>query len=225
MRENCAVTADPSAGHGRPSLEVRPARQRRSQESWTRVLDAGIALLEESGYEGFTIAAVCDRAGVPPRALYARIDTKDALFLAVYDHGLARVRADHAVFEDEERWRDVPAHRVAVEAVNEVAGIFRRHAALLRAVVLISGAHPEVYRRGSRHGEELGDLFTQVMLRAGAGSRLAAPETAVRGAFGAVFASLVVHTAYGPAFAAAQADDEQFLATLSAMVESYLFPS
>ncbi len=32
------------------------------------MLDAGVALLEEAGYEGFTIAAVCERAQVPPRA-------------------------------------------------------------------------------------------------------------------------------------------------------------
>ena len=83
------------------SLEVRPPLQRRSREAWQRVLDAGVELLEEGGYPAFTIAAVCDRAQVAPRALYTRVDTKDALFLAVYEHGIARVRADHAALIDE----------------------------------------------------------------------------------------------------------------------------
>lgn len=33
-----------------------------TEEVWVRVLDAGISLLEEHGYEGFTIATVCERA-------------------------------------------------------------------------------------------------------------------------------------------------------------------
>lgn len=65
-----------------------------------RVLDAGVALLADGGYGAFTIGAVCDRAQVAPRALYARADSKDALVLAVYEHCMARVRvrADHHVF-------------------------------------------------------------------------------------------------------------------------------
>jgi len=42
---------------GLPSadLAVREPRQRRTREQWERVLDAGVRLLEEGGYEGFTI--------------------------------------------------------------------------------------------------------------------------------------------------------------------------
>jgi hypothetical protein len=41
--------------------------------------------------------------------------------------------------------------------------VFSRHQALLRAVVLISGVHPEVYRRGSAYSREMGDLFTALL--------------------------------------------------------------
>jgi AcrR family transcriptional regulator len=205
------------------SLAIRPPVQRRSREAWTRVLDAGVALLEEGGYEAFTIAAVCDRAQVAPRALYARADSKDALFLAVYEHGMARVRADHAVFADEERWRDLPTDQVAVQAVGEVMDIFTRHAALLRSVVLISSAHPEVRRRGARYSQELGDLFTGLLLRRRDDIDQPDPETAVRAAFNTAFSTLVLRTAYGPAFATPATDDETFLETLSTMVRRYLF--
>ncbi|WP_343036163.1 helix-turn-helix domain-containing protein [Streptomyces cyaneogriseus] len=56
-------------------------------------MDADVALIEENGYEAFTIAAVCERAQVAPRALYDRTTSKDALFLAVYEHGIAHVTA------------------------------------------------------------------------------------------------------------------------------------
>lgn len=216
---SAAAADDP----GREPLEIRPPLQRRSREAWNRVLDAGVILLEEGGYEAFTIAAVCERAQVAPRALYARVDTKDALFLAVYEHGLERVRADQTVLADEERWRGLPAEEIAVQAVREIAGIFHRHSALLRSVVLISGAHPEINRRGARYARELGDMFTERLLRPGVQIDQPDPETAVRAAFNAVFSAAVLRVAYGPAFAAPVADEEQFLDTLSTMVRRYLF--
>jgi AcrR family transcriptional regulator len=205
------------------SLEIRPPQQARSREGWTRILDAGVALLEEGGYEAFTIAAVCERAHVPPRAIYARADSKEALFLAVYDHGMARLRTEQAVFTDEQRWRGLSAEQRCARAVAEVAGIFFRHAPLLRTVVLISGAHPEVHRRGSIHVRELGDLFTAQVLHTATDIDHPDPESAVRAVFGMVFSALVVRTAYGPGFTASAASDTDYLDTLTDMANRYLF--
>jgi AcrR family transcriptional regulator len=179
------------------ALAIRPPRQERSRRAWARVLDAGVALLEDYGYEGFTIAAVCERAHVPPRAVYDRAPSKDALFLAVYEHGMARIRADHAVFEDADRWRGLPAAALIEAAVREVAAIFGRHERLLRAVVLISGVHPEVNRRGSANGRELGDRFT-ALLRPLSGEFAHPPadaEAALRACFSTVFSALVIRVA------------------------------
>lgn len=207
---------------GTESLEIRPPLQQRSREAWTRILDAGVALLEEGGYEAFTIAAVCRRAQVPPRAIYARADSKDALFLAVYDHGMARLRAEQAVFTDEEQWRGLSAEQCCAKAVREVAGPFFRHPALLRSVVLISGAHPEVYRRGAEQVREIGDLFTARVLQAAAGIGRPAPEAAARALFGMVFSALVVRTGYGPGFITPATTDDRFLETLVDMAHRYL---
>src|SRR3954463_8568552 len=108
-------------------LEVRPPKQQRSREAWSRVLDAGVAVLEDGGYDAFTIAAVCERAQVAPTAIYARTSSKDALFLAVYEHGIARLRAEQAVFADESRWTGLAPDALVREAVNEMVGISFRH--------------------------------------------------------------------------------------------------
>jgi AcrR family transcriptional regulator len=199
-------------------LEVRPPRQRRSREAWARVLDAGTALLEEGGYEAFTIAAVCERAGVAPRALYERVDTKDALFLAVYEHGMARIRVENAVFDDDARWAGLTAQEVAERAVGVVVDVFGRHAALLRAVVLISGAHPEVNRRGGVYSRELGAAFARRIARS-----CPAPPAAIEAAYTAVFSTMVVRVAYGPTFAAPSVDDDTLVDALRTMVRTYLF--
>ena len=72
---------------------------------------AGVALVEEGGYEALTIAAVCERADVPPRLIYERVSSKDALFLAVYEHGMQRVLADEAALDDGDRWAGLDGER------------------------------------------------------------------------------------------------------------------
>ena len=208
---------------GSAPLEVRPPLQRRSRETWAKVLDAGVAVLEDGGYEAFTIAAVCARAQVAPTALYARTTSKDALFLAVYEHGIARLRSGQDVFDDGARWAGLtPAARVR-EAVAEAVGISLRHERFLRAVVLVSAVHPEVRRRGSRYSRELGEAFARVVLTARDAITHPDPEAAVRSCFGTVFAALVIRTAYGPGFATVEpVDDEQFVAELGETAVRFL---
>ena len=84
-------------------------------------------------------------------------------------------------------------------------------------------AHPEIRRRGSYYGRELGDLVTAALMHARDDIDHPDPETAVRGAFNTVFATLVMRVAYGPAFVTPADDDEAFLANLSTMTRRYLF--
>ncbi len=205
------------------SLTIRPPQQQRSREAWVRVLDAGISLLESGGYEAFTIAAVCEIAQVVPRAIYARADSKDALFLAVYEHGIARVQADQAVLEDETRWQGLSSDQLAKKVVRDVAGIFARNAGFLKPVVLLSAAHPEVTRRGAAYSQELGDLFTSRLLQARADIDQPDPEVAVRAIFNTVFSTLVLRVAYGPGFAVPGENEEAFIETLGTIVSRYLF--
>lgn len=203
-------------------LGVRPPLQRRSREAWARVLDAGVGILEDDGYAAFTIAAVCERAGVAPRALYERIDTKDALFLAVYEHGMAAIVADHAAFDDSAAWRRLTAEQAVDRAVRELIGLFRRHAALLRSVVLISGVHPEVSRRGGAYTRDLGDRFTARLIDAGAAASRPDPERDVRAAYEVALSALVVRTAYGPGFSGGPASDRAFADALRRMMVGFL---
>ena len=181
-------------------LTIRAPRQKRTREQWERVLDAGVQLLEEGGYEAFTIAALCERAVVAPRALYARTATKDGLFLAVYERGMERVLSDHLVFADPARWA-VPDDETRVRlAVERLVGIFVHHEAFLRAVVLISNAHPEVLRRGAIYIDRIRQLFVRVLApvnpRAGRADRARERDFL----FSMVFSAMVVRTAYGEGF-------------------------
>ena len=204
-------------------LDVRPPRQQRSREAWQRVLDAGVAILEGGGYDAFTIAAVCERARVAPPAIYARTAGKDALFLAVYEHGIAGLTAEQRVFDDAARWAGLAPDALVRAAVAELVGIPLRHQPFLRAVVLISAAHEEVARRGARYSQELGEGFARVLLGAAEAIRHADPEAAVRTCFGTVFATTIIRVAYGPGFATpSPVDDETFVADLGDTAVRYL---
>jgi AcrR family transcriptional regulator len=211
----------PDAEEGIEDLAVRPPRQERTRHQWARVLDCGIEILEQGGYEAFTIAAVCERAQVPPRALYARVSSKDGLFLAVYDHGMTRVTADHAAFADDSRWSGLAPEATIRQAVTLVLEVFARHAALLRSVVLLSSAHPEVLRRGSEHAQQLRALFVRRCAPAVGDhhpSRSAAAETA----FNTVFAVGVFDVAYGRSFLGSADDQERLATDLASMQTAYL---
>jgi AcrR family transcriptional regulator len=187
------------------------------------VLDSGVAILEDGGYDAFTIAAVCERARVAPTAIYARTTSKDALFLAVYEHGVGRLRAEQGVFFDDRRWSGLDPVALIRAAVAEMVGISLRHERFLRAVVLISAAHPEVRRRGSRYSQELGEGFAHVMLAVRDTICHAAPEAAVRSCFGTVFATSIIRVAYGRAFATpTPVDDDVFIADLGETAVRYL---
>jgi AcrR family transcriptional regulator len=204
-------------------LDVRPPKQERSRAAWNRVLDAGVAILEDGGYDAFTIAAVCERAAVAPTAIYARTTSKDALFLAVYEHGIAQLRDEQRVFAEETRWAGLAPPALVRTAVAEMVGISLRHQPFLGAIVLISAAHEEVARRGSRYAQELGDGFTRVVLRAADAVTHPDPETAVRACFGTVFASSMIRVAYGPAFATSSpVDDDTYIADLGEAAVRYL---
>jgi AcrR family transcriptional regulator len=204
-------------------LEIRPPRQQRSREAWNRVLDAGVALLEEGGFDAFTIAAVCGRARVAPPAIYARTTSKDALFLAVYEHGISRLLADQRIFDDAARWAELSAEALVRAAVAEVVGIPLRHQPFLRAVVLISAAHPEVQRRGARYSKQLGEQFTRVLLPVEHEIRHADPEAAIRACFDSAFATSIIRVAYGPGFSTpSPRSDDQFVRDTGEMAVRYL---
>jgi len=199
------------------TLVVREPRQRRTREQWDRVLDAGVSLLEEGGYEAFTIAALCERAGVAPRALYARADTKDALFLAVYEHGMSRVLASERVFDDLDRRATAFSQRVE-QAVRGLVRVFAENTDFLRAVVLISGAHPEVRRRGEVYRAAIGQRFGAFLDPPGGAS-----DQKTQFCFAMVFSAMVVRVAYGPGFGPAGCLEE-LTEELVTMARRYLQP-
>ena len=167
------------------------------------------------------------RSAIAPRSRRGptteRADSKDVLFLAVYEHGVAWVRADQAALADPGRLDGLAVGRTGGPGcARQVAAIFFRHAAFLRPGSCSSPPHLNSGAAALYDGRELGDLVTLVgPMHARDDIDHPDPETVVRDAFNTVFATLVMRIAYGPACVTPADDDEAFLANLSTMTRRW----
>jgi AcrR family transcriptional regulator len=94
--------------HAHTNLRRVPVQQR-SADRLARILDAGAALLDETGYEQLSTRAVADRAGVPIGSVYRFFPNKRALVDALAERNLevyaGRVVARLEVIPERE-WRE-----------------------------------------------------------------------------------------------------------------------
>jgi len=72
------------------------ARYRAGIETQRRIIDATRASLAESGIEGTTIKAICDRAGILPGSFYNLFASKEEALLTVVREAIAGVDPDPA---------------------------------------------------------------------------------------------------------------------------------
>ena len=97
-------------------------------------------------------------AGVALRFPYGRADGNGDLFLAVYEHGLSRVRAGQLELERDGRWAALGADERVCGAIGEIGARFRENAAFLRSVGLLASSVGQVAQRGAAYrGESEGD--------------------------------------------------------------------
>lgn len=205
-------------------LGVRPPRQERTQVSWERILDVGVEILKESGFAGFTIAAVCERAKVTPPAIYARVRTKKALYLAVFEHGFGPIRAAQVRALDPARWADAPPADAVRGAIDAITRTSLAHEAFFREIALRAEADAEVAQRTHEARAWAADLFRDVALKQPSALRDPAPER-VDACFRIIFATLMARIAVSNALdIGAARTDEELIADLQETAVRYLFP-
>jgi len=179
---------------------VRPPKQRRSQQSLERVIDASQRLLEEKGFEGFTIQDVSQRADVSVGAIYARFGNKETLLRAVHQASMDSLRPEHEAVAAVDAKPAKPAREVIVDAVGTVAGIFRGNEKLLRAFMHLGAVDDEISRRGSEVSIDLAQQFAATILAHRQELAHPDPETAVDVAYRIAYCTFARQVMYGPAF-------------------------
>jgi AcrR family transcriptional regulator len=98
------------------------------------VLDAAESLMAEHGYEAATVAALVERAGIPPSSIYHYFGSKEGVLLAGMERGAERFFAELPV--PERRVGSRIEHLRAV--VQTAAATLSRHPDFLRILVVLA---------------------------------------------------------------------------------------
>lgn len=200
--------------------QVRPPLQERTYAGWERILDSGVAILEETGYEGFTIAAICARAEVNPPTIYARVRTKRDLFLAVFEHGFRAIQAETEAIRA--GLSGGSADAVVRGAVAAMASNSLAHERFHRPVLLRAEADVEVARRTHQARADTATWFRELVLQHSAALRDPDPVRVDAG-FRIVFVALMARITTPYALdVAAPISDEAFIADLQETAVRFL---
>jgi AcrR family transcriptional regulator len=118
-----------------PSSELKTPQQKRSRQTLNRLVQATERILRQKSFDEATVAEICAEAGLTVGAFYARFSNKDALlyFLAqrLQDAGRLSTGADFLKPSS-----DMSLAKLITLAVADAIAVYRKHRALMRAVVL-----------------------------------------------------------------------------------------
>ena len=193
-----SVAEEPGGAPVRPG--IRPPQQRRSRESLERVLKAGEGVLEQNGYEGFTIAEVSRRAKVSVGSVYGRFENKDALVRAIHVRLMERLTGPEEEVAAAPEGAGLDLATVVARGVRALADRMDRERKLLRVFMVRGAVDPSIARPGSESSQATARAFkTAVLARRGEiGHR--DPELAADVAFRMVYDVLARQVMHGPTF-------------------------
>lgn len=168
----------------------RAPKQRRSRESYDRMIEAATELLKEGGLGALTLAAVSRRSRVSIGSIYCRVDGKDALLREVQAIVLKQMEHEFALLVNRVRRRQLPLRELVPTMVWEFAHYLRRHAALLAAFMQQGDRDPIVEQVGARSYAQTVTDFNLVLLERRSEFRHPDPEHAATTVFTVAYAAL-----------------------------------
>ena len=188
------------------------------------MLDAGQKLLEDKGWEGFTVQEVSRRAGVSIGSIYARAPSKESLILAVYDRAMERIAAEsRALTEDDSRWEGLSARELIMGATREMAAQMLRHRKILGVFMNRAPVDPAIAARGDQQVKELAERWEGLLLRHRREFKHPDPQLAIEVSFRIAFATIARRIARGSSFGAYRVlDDKRLVEEVGRAIAAYL---
>jgi AcrR family transcriptional regulator len=201
---------------------IRPPLQRRSQESLERVLQAGFEVLRDHGFEGFTLQEVSRRAGVSIGSIYARVASREALIMAIYEQAMAWTEEHEQLDRDALREDLSPRDRIET-IVTDMANDMLGHADILRVFMRQAPLNPDIWERGAEKSHETAKVFERALLEHREDISHPEPELAVDVAWRMVYCTIARRITHGPKFESPRAvSDRRLVRELSRAVADYL---
>src|SRR3954452_815117 len=216
LRSRPAAAPEPQA--------LRPPLQNRSRQSLERVLEAGQKLLEEEGWEGFTVQEVSRRAKVSIGSIYARAPSKEALILAVYDRAVEEIgQANEAALKPQEHWDALDGRQLILGATREMAQQMLDFERILRVFMNRAPVDATIRSRAAVQIRRLASRWEELLLSRKGEFTHPQPDLAIEVAFRMVFATMSRRVSFGPQFAAyREVSDDDLINEAGRAVAAYL---
>jgi AcrR family transcriptional regulator len=143
---------------------VRPPQQERSQKTLGRILDAAEAMIEETGFDKATVAAIARRAGSSVGAFYARFADKEALLNVVIErfHEQAAATIEHTLAP--ERWQGVALEDLLENTALFLVQVFRQRRRMIGAFSTRVAGDPQLQPVARALGEQIADKLYALLV-------------------------------------------------------------
>ncbi len=205
-----------------PEPLIRPPLQRRSQESIERVLQAGLEVLQEHGFEGFTLQEVSSRAGVSIGSIYARVVSREALIMAIYERAMAWTDDRGPIERAAVRVDLGPRERIET-IVTVLANSMLGHADILRVFMRQAPINPDIWQRGAEKSRDTARAFERAVLERREDIAHPDPELAADVAFRMIYCTIARRITHGPKFESPRPlSDKKLVRELARAVSDYL---
>lgn len=203
---------------------IRPPLQRRSRESLERVLQAGLELLQEKGFDGFTLQELSRRAGVSIGSIYSRVDSRETLMMAIYERAMASIDAQgRAALERAQRVEGLnPRERVAA-IVTSTAETMLANGAVLGVFMRQAPVNSAILQRGAEISRDNAKLFARALLAQREHIGHPDPGLAVDVAWRMIYCTIARRITHGPRFESTRPlSDRRLVAEMARAVTDYL---
>jgi AcrR family transcriptional regulator len=176
---------------------ARAPKQTRSRQSFDRMLDAAIEIINEGGLAALTLAEVSRRSRVSIGSIYCRVDSKDALIREVQARALTEMDHEFAMLVNRVRRKGLGLRELVPTIVRELALYLRRHARLLGAFMQQAAVDPVIESVGRKSWQQNALDFKLILLERHAEFRHPDPEHAASTCFMVVYGCLARYLGLG----------------------------
>lgn len=202
---------------------IRPPLQRRSQESLERVLQAGFELLKEQGFEGFTLQEVSRRAGVSIGSIYARVPSREALIIAIYERAMGwTAESDEELSRDARRDDLGPRERLETIVIDAGTTMLAQ-SDTLRVFMRQAPLNPDIWERGAEKSQNSARNFARAVLERREDISHPDPELAVDVAWRMLYCTVARRITHGSKFESSRAiSDKRLIREMARAIADYL---
>lgn len=175
----------------------RPIHQKRSQETYDAMLQAGFELIEETGLERLRVADVALRAGYSVGSFYSRFADKDEFFAALLGKHLEKRNAALQYIFTERS-----ADTLVEGLIADMLQYFADHRAFWRTALLLAATDAVIHTRIEAQSDRLAERFLRRLQEDLARRLRVAEKERIRFAFRQLVSFMNYHTMGLPVIAA-----------------------